>query len=80
MISIADSVLSAIGGTPVVRLRRIVSTGDANCDQGSTAAGVPEGSSVVGVYFKTKADAEAFKNGVKPKPIGLAQIKITCAD
>ena len=30
MISIADSVLSAIGGTPVVRLRRIVSTGDAN--------------------------------------------------
>src|SRR5207342_1809185 len=30
MISIADSVLSAIGGTPVVRLRRIGSTGDAN--------------------------------------------------
>ena len=30
MISTADSVLSAIGGTPVVRLRRIVSTGDAN--------------------------------------------------
>src|ERR1044072_8782740 len=30
MISIADSVLGAIGGTPVVRLRRIVSTGDAS--------------------------------------------------
>jgi cysteine synthase len=30
MTSIADSVLTAIGGTPVVRLRRIVSTGDAN--------------------------------------------------
>ena len=30
MISIADSVLSAIGETPVVRLRRIVSTGDAD--------------------------------------------------
>src|SRR5881396_1680617 len=30
VLSIADSVLNAIGGTPVVRLRRIVSSSDAD--------------------------------------------------
>lgn len=55
-----------------------ISGGD--CDSGSIAAGVPEGATTIAVYFKTKADAEAFSQGVSPKPMAMGEVKTMCMD
>ena len=55
-----------------------ISGGD--CDDGSAAAGVPRGSITIAVYFKTKRDAEAFRDGVTPKPIAMGLVNTMCMD
>jgi hypothetical protein len=57
------------------------SAGQISCDQGAAEAlKVDPAASAVGVYFASKADAEAFAK-LLPKPAaGIAKIKIACAD
>ena len=57
--------------------------GSLACDQGAAKElGVVDDGSLFGVaaYFATKAEAEAFAGALDPAPVGVARIRIFCAD
>lgn len=58
-----------------------VGSGQLGCDQGAAEAlGVEEDDFGVGLYFKTRSDAQRFAELSDPPPLGSARVKIFCAD
>jgi hypothetical protein len=55
--------------------------GDIACDQpAAETLGVPPESSVVAIYFDTRADAEAAGALFEPPPVGIAKVTTFCLD
>ena len=57
--------------------------GSLACDEGAAKElGVADSGSLFGVaaYFASKAEADAFAGALDPPPVGVAKIRVFCAD